>query len=140
MKEQGDKAHDALHDARNTAKICSHLELDQYLDEYTSKVFAEKPSGKRYSSRKDIYTDPSLLEFHCPRCGKPVQCEPWLSASGGAPMTYGICPDGDEFLVQLSISSHQREEYSVKRMIFEMSDDLWDIYMDKKESLVGVNV
>jgi hypothetical protein len=24
-------------------------------------------------------------------------------------------------------------------MIFEMSDDLWDIYMDKKEALVGVS-
>jgi len=54
MKEQGDKAHDALHDARNTAKICNHLELDQYLGEYTSKVFAEKPNGKRLFSCADI--------------------------------------------------------------------------------------
>ena len=140
MKEQGDKAHDALHDARNTAKICNHLELEEYLDEYTSKVFAERPNGKRYASRRDIYTDQSLLEFFCPWCGKPVKCEPWLALSGGAPIAYGICPDGDEFLVQLSISFHQRGEYSVKRMIFEMSDDLWDIYMDKKEALVGANV
>lgn len=135
MKEQGDKAHDALHDARNTAKICNHLEFDQYLDEYTSKVFAEKPSGKRYSCRKDIFNDASLLEFYCPWCGKSVKCEPWLALSGGAPITYGSCPDGDEFLFQLSIVCHQRGEYSVKRMIFEMSDDLWDIYMDKKEAL-----
>lgn len=139
MKEEGDKAHDALHDARNTAKICNHLELDQYLGEYTSKVFAEKPSGKRYSTKREILDDTSLLEFHCPWCGKPVKCEPWLALNGGAPLAYGVCPDGDEFLVQLSIVFHQRGEYSAKRMIFEMSDDLWDIYMDKKEAVLGVN-
>lgn len=136
LKEQGDKAHDALHDARNTAKICNHLDLDQYLGEYTSRVFAEKPSGKRYSSRREILADEALLEFYCPWCGKAVKCEPWLAA-GGTPIAYGVCPDGDEFLVQLSIVYHRRDEYSVKRMIFEMSDDLWDIYMDKKEAALG---
>lgn len=138
LREKGDKAHDALHDARNTAKICSHLELEQYLGEYTSKVFAEKPSGKRYASRREILNDAALLEFYCPWCGQAAKCEPWLSLSGSAPMAYGICPDGDEFLVQLSIVYHQRGEYSAKRMIFEMSDDLWDIYMDKKDALLGV--
>ena len=139
LKEPGDKSHDALHDARNTAKVCDHLDLDQYLGEYTSKVFAEKPNGKRYATRREIFNDPSLLEFFCPWCGKHVKCEPWLALKGGAPIAYGVCPDGDEFLVQLSVSFHQRGEYSVKRMIFEMSDDLWDIYMDKKEALVGVS-
>ena len=139
LKEQGDKAHDALHDARNTAKICNHLDLDQYIGEYASKVFAEKPTGKKYDSRKEIFQDPFLLEFYCPWCGQPVKYEPWLAVYGGAPIAYGICPDGDEFLVQLSISRHPQGEYSVKRMIFEMSDDLWDIYMDKKEVLLGVH-
>ena len=138
MKEQGEKAHDALHDARNTAKICDHLELEQYLGEYTSKVFAERPNGKRYASRRDIFNDESLLEFYCPWCGEKVKCEPWLALRGGAPMAYGLCPDGDEFLVQISVICHQRDEYSAKRMIFEMSDDLWDIYMDNKEAVYGV--
>ena len=139
MKEQGEKAHDALHDAKNTAKICNHLELDQYLGEYTSKVFAEKPNGKRYAARREILGDTSLSEFDCPWCGKSVKCEPWLALNGSALMAYGACPDGDEFLVQLSVVSHQRGEYAARRMIFEMSDDLWDIYMDKKEAVLGVN-
>lgn len=139
MKEKGDKAHDALHDARNTVKICNHLDLEEYLGEYTSKVFAEKPSGKRYASRRELLTDGALMEFFCPWCGQPVKCEPWLALRGGAPMAYGICPDGDEFLVQLSIVCHQRGEYSAKRIIFEMSDDLWDTYMDRKEAVFGVH-
>ena len=134
MKEKGDKAHDALHDARNTAKICNHLELEQYLGEYTSKLFAEKPSTKRYACRREILNDESLLEFHCPWCGQPVKCEPWVALSTGTPIAYGICPDEDEFLVQLTVVTHEPGVYSAKRMIFEMSDDLWDIYMDKKEA------
>lgn len=135
MKEKGDTAHDALHDARNTAKICNHLELEEYLEEYTSKVFAEKPTGKKYENRGQILRDSSLSEFFCPWCGKPVKCERWLSLSGSTHIAYGICPDGDEFLVQLSVVYHKKNEYSTKRIIFEMSDDLWDIYMDKKELL-----
>lgn len=139
LKEKGDSAHDALHDARNTAKICDHLALDQYIAEYTSKVFAEKPSGKKYENRRQLLKDPSLLEFFCPWCGKTVKCDRWISLSGCTHLAYGVCPDGDEFLIQLSIVRHERHLYSAKRIIFEMSDDLWDIYMDKKEAILGVN-
>ena len=135
LKEKGDTSHDALHDARNTAKVCDHLDLEEYLHEYTSKVFAEKPTGTRYETRKQILSDPSLSEFYCPWCGKAIKCEPWISLGGNTHVAYGVCPDGDEFLVQLSVVYHQRREYSTKRIIFEMSDDLWDIYMDKKEAL-----
>lgn len=140
MKEKGDSAHDALHDARNTAKICDHLDLDQYIAEYTSKVFAERPSGKKYENRRQLLKDPALLEFFCPWCGKPVKCDRWISLSGSTHLAYGVCPDGDEFLIQLSVAHHERRVYSAKRIIFEMSDDLWDIYMDKKEAILGVNV
>lgn len=139
LKEKGDSAHDALHDARNTAKICDHLALDQYIAEYTSKVFAEKPSGKKYENRRQLLKDPSLLEFFCPWCGKTVKCDRWISLSGCTHLAYGVCPDGDEFLIQLSIVRHERHLHSAKRIIFEMSDDLWDTYMDKKEAILGVN-
>jgi len=139
MKEKGDTAHDALHDARNTAKICDHLELDQYIDEYTSKVFAEKPSGKKYGTRRELLRAQSLLEFFCPWCGKSVKCDQWISLSGSTHLAYGACPDGDEFLLQLSVIHHEHRMYSAKRIIFEMSDDLWDIYMDKKEAILEVN-
>lgn len=135
LKEKGDTSHDALHDARNTAKVCDHLDLEDYLHEYTSKVFAERPTGTRYETRKQILVDPSLSEFYCPWCGQPVKCESWISLGGNTHVAYGVCPDGDEFLVQLSVVYHRKGEYSTKRIIFEMSDDLWDIYMDKKDAL-----
>lgn len=135
LKEKGDASHDALHDARNTAKICDHLDLDQYIGEYASKVFAEKPSGKLYETRHQVLTDPDLKKFFCPWCGQPVCCESWVSLSGSTHWGYACCPDGDEFLVQVSIVHNGKRSFSTKRIIFEMSDDLWDIYMDKKEAL-----
>ena len=137
LRETGEKAHDALHDAKNTAKVCDHLDLDQYIDEYASKVFAEKPCTTAYKSRKDLVQDPSLLEFTCPWCGESVKCEQWLSLRDNEYIAYGLCPEEDEFLLQLTVVSHGKEAYYAKRLMFEMSDDLWEIYMNKKEQLPG---
>lgn len=137
LREKGDASHDALNDARNTAKVCDHLDLDQYLGEYTSKVFAERPSAVTYENRWQVLKSLDPKRFFCPWCGEPVECEPWVSLSGVTHWGYARCPHGDEFLVQLSIVHNGKGELSTKRIIFEMSDDLWDVYMDKKE-LLGV--
>jgi hypothetical protein len=137
LKEKGDTAHDALHDARNTAKVCAHLELEAYLGEYTGRIFALPPTGKRYESRRDMLSDPDLSAFPCPWCGGAVKCEPWISFGHGASAAYGICPEEDEFLLQLHPACHHRDEYSAKRLVFELTDDLWDIYSDKKEAAQG---
>ena len=135
MKETGDTAHDALHDARNTAKICNHLDLEQYLGEYTSKIFAEKPNGKFYETRHQVLGDPQLQTFVCPWCGQIVHCEKWIALGGSIYWGYGLCPDEDEFIIQLFIDDCGRQGFAAKRIVFEMSDDLWDVYMDKKEAL-----
>lgn len=133
LNEKGDTAHDALHDARNTAIVCSHLELAEYICEYTSRVFAEEPKGVRYETAKQVLGDERLRTFDCPWCGNPVQCEPWISYERGTWITCGRCAEEDEFVVLLEIVKHPGGEYSAKRLMFEMSDDWWDIYMDKRE-------
>lgn len=135
LKEKGDTAHDALHDARNTAKICDHLNLEEYIGEYTAKVFAEIPNGVAYESRQQVREDKSLLQFTCPWCGEQVTCEPWISYMGNTFSAYGLCPQEDEFLAELRIHAHPDGNFSAKRILFEMSDDLWDLYLEKKEAL-----
>ena len=134
LQEKGDTAHDALHDARNTAKICDRLDLNEYLEEYGSKVFAEAPRSRVYESCGELLADAELREFTCPWCGETVTCEDFLQSGNGTYMAYGLCAEEDEFLLQLSAVKHQPGEYRAKRLLFEMSDDLWDIYMDKKEA------
>lgn len=138
LKEKGDTAHDALHDARNCAKICNHLDLEAYMAEYTGRIFAEHPSTTQYQNRQEMLADPSLSQFSCPWCGSPTVCEPWIPFGHHTLAAYGICPQEDEFLVHLLPATHPRGEYTAKRILYELTDDLWDIYLDKKEAAQGV--
>lgn len=136
LKEKGDSAHDALHDARNTAKVCRHLELESYLEEYTGKIFGLTPTETHYATRQEMLEDPVLRTFCCPWCGEEVVCENWVHFGHGSFAAYGLCPEEDEFLAQL-FPARRREAFAYNRMVFELTDDLWDIYLDRKETAQG---
>lgn len=132
LNERGDAAHDALHDARNTAKVCGHLDLEDYLEEYGSRVFCEEQSQKMYTSFREVLEDGELSRFTCPWCGEEVICESWLPFYFGSYIAMGSCCEGDEFIVQLIPEKDGSGNYCAKRLFFEMSDDFWEIWQDKK--------
>lgn len=134
LNEKGDTAHDALNDSRNTAIVCNHLELDEYLEEYGAQVFAEQPLPQTYRDHRAALNDPALASLQCPWCGEALQMEPWIRGER-CYMACGTCPEGDEFLVQLALTRQRSDAYRVRRLVYEMSDDLWDMYMDQKEAL-----
>ena len=134
LSEKGDSAHDALNDSRNTAKVCDHLDLEVYLEEYGAKVFAEQNLPQVYQDHRDALNDPRLVQYACPWCGGALEMEPWIRGER-CYMTCGTCPEGDEFLVQLFLTRQPGDTYRARRLVYEMSDDLWDIYMDRKEPL-----
>ena len=133
LGEQGDSAHDALHDARNTVRVCDHLDLEVYIDEYGSQIFAEKPQPRVYESISEILHEQSNAEFVCPWCGECITCEGWIQMNNHRFMALGVCPEGDEFILYLNITKCDGR-FRLCRMIYEMSDDLWDRYMDRLEA------
>lgn len=135
LGESGDATHDAMNDSVNTAKICDHLDLEEYLDEYASRVFAELPNDRSFDSQQTVLQDPELLRFSCPWCGKAVACEGWIHDWKQNYVSYGQDEDGDEFYVTLSVSRLCDGTFRAKRIFQEMSDDLWEQYQDKKEAL-----
>lgn len=137
LKEKPDTAHDALNDARNTVKVCDHLDLEQYIQEYVSRVYPQIPESVSYETKQQLLMTEELREFECPLCGGKVQCESWVFSGRSTYFAYGICPEEDEFLLELSVVHRGDGRFAAKRCIFELSDDLWDIYMDRKE-LLGV--
>ena len=130
LGESGDRAHDALHDARNTVRVCDHLDLETYIDEYGSQVFAEPVKSPVYDTTADILHDRKNAEFTCPWCGETVTVEGWLPMNGHRFMGMGSCGEEDEFILYLNIY-RSPEGYQVSRVLYEMSDDLWDRYQDK---------
>lgn len=137
LNETGGDAHDAMNDSVNTAKICDHLDLESYLDEYASRVFAEAPGSHSYESTQAALQDASLLRFPCPWCGDTVSCEPWIHSWKQDYVSYGKDEAGDEFYVTLTVSHLPDGSCRCKRIFQEMSDDLWEQYQDRK-ALLGV--
>lgn len=133
LSEPGDTAHDALHDARNTARVCTHLDLDTFLDEYGAKVFLMEPYCKVYECRENVLTDTDLTSFSCPWCEEAIQCENWVPWGTRSVAAVASCDEGDEFFVQITYSRHHTGAYYAKRLIYEMSDDLWELYQEAKQ-------
>lgn len=130
LGERGDDAHDALHDARNTAKVCARLDLEQYLEEYGAKVFADPPQPTVYESHRQALDDEALLRFTCPWCCAPARGERWLPMERGTYMSMAVCEEEDEFLLTLELFPGTH----VRRLIYDLSDDLYEIWQDKLEA------
>ena len=139
LGETGDRAHDALHDARNTVLVCNHLDLDEYLDEYGSQVFAEQPLETVYETPEDAILDTANASFCCPWCGEKITVEGWLPTYGTRFLGMASCEEGDELILYLDLS-RSPEGYRAHRVIYEMSDDLWDRYQEKLENTALIPV
>ncbi len=129
----GGAAHDALNDAKNTALVCEKMDLGDYIAEYTGLVFSEAPLTQVFASRQEALAEEGLRRFPCPWCGETVECESWLSLGSRGLAAMGACPEGDEFLAQLAVESAGLSRHRPKRMFYELTDDLYDLYMDRKE-------
>ena len=133
LNEKGDTAHDALNDSRNTALVCNHLDLDEYGGEYVSRAFAELPRKEVFESPKAALADPGLRTYTCPWCGEAVTGEPWLRVEHDEFLSMGQCSEGDEMLLTLELTPTAANRYHPRRIFYEMSDDLWEEYNERKE-------
>lgn len=135
LGERGDIAHDALHDARNTVKVCAHLDLEVFAEEYAAMAFAQPPVNREYPDLSSLLQDRELLRFRCPWCGAESSCQGWLPLDTHEHMAMGICPEEqDEFLMTLSTQRRGNGALRASRVMYEMSDDLWEIWQAKNEA------
>lgn len=140
LNERGDTAHDALNDARNTVLICNHLDLEEYAGEYVSRAFAEAPIAQVYESHAAAMADATLREYTCPWCGETVQAEPWLRLDAEEYISRGACGEEDEILLNLCLTRSAPNRFHPRRILYEMSDDLWELYSTRKAAAEEANV
>lgn len=134
LSETGDTAHDALNDARNTVLVCNHLDLAEFAGEYVSRPYAEMPLKQVYSSPREALEDVALRTYPCPICGEAMVCSDWLPMGHSEHMCMGSCSEGDEFLLTMELSRTAPDRFHPRRILYEMSDDLWEVYSDAKEA------
>lgn len=138
LNEKGDVAHDALNDSRNTALVCNHLELEEYGGEYVSRAFAGRPILTVYESAHAALADEALRQYQCPWCGETVTAEGWLPLNREEFIARGVCAEGDELLLDLELIRTAPNCYHPRRVLYEMSDDLWELYCQHRDEAGGV--
>lgn len=134
LNEKGDVAHDALNDSRNTALVCNHLDLEEYGGEYVSRAFAELPLKAVYESPRAAVSDEALRQYRCPWCGELVTAEAWLRPEREEYLAKGCCSEGDEILLTMELTRTGPTRFHPRRILYEMSDDLWEIYTQQEEA------
>lgn len=134
-----DPSHDALNDARNTARICRRMEAEKYLQEYrTVYVQYEQDrrsglrEGKRYPSLAAALRNEEVITFRCPYCGERLTCGEWAGQKGSRTLSYVRCGEGDAFCVSLKHTRPARDRsVCVSRIICEMNGELRTLYREK---------
>ena len=139
LNEKGDTAHDALNDSRNTALVCNHLDLEEYAREYVSRAFAEPPLKTVFESPRAALESEALRQYRCPWCGETVTAEAWLRAEHDEYISMGRCSQEDEILLRLELTRTGPNRFHPRRLFYEMSDDLWEEYSQRKETQNGAN-
>jgi len=134
LRLKPDRAHDALNDARNTVRVCGSMDLERCMEEYClryieygSDRLAGRVGGLPYPDLPAAQADPQLAALTCPYCGQPLTLGEWTRKDGNTMLAYARCNEGDEYL---SVCRYVRTPEGIRmgRMVYEMSDDLWDVY------------
>ena len=61
-----------------------------------------------------------------------MEIEGWISLKFNRFMAMGVCGEEDEFILYLTLTKTP-QGYRPARVLYEMSDDLWDQYQDRLE-------
>lgn len=134
LRLKPDRAHDALNDARNTVRICGSIDLERCMEEYCLRYIGYGPDrlagrvgGLPYPDLPAAQADPQLTALTCPYCGQPLTLGEWTRKDGNTMLAYARCNEGDEYL---AVCRYGRTPEGIRmgRMVYEMSDDLWDVY------------
>ena len=90
-------------------------------------------SGLIYPSLDAALADTRVSEITCPYCGEQVSLT-FSPQEGNTLFGYGRCNEGDEFLARIQHYRQEGNARKVKRIVYEMSDDLWDTYQQAKSA------
>lgn len=69
-----------------------------------------------------------------------MQAESWLRLDAGEYIARGACGEEDEILLTLCLTRSAANRFHPRRILYEMSDDLWELYSTRKAAAEEANV
>lgn len=126
-------AHDALGDAYHTALICSRLDLEKGVAEYKNALdkhengfhgaalpdCLERKVLKGFADKTAVIEAMETVENLCPKCGRQMKPQKWISQPGHRYMAKMSCPKCGGFLVRIRLHKEEEEEtIRVSRLVY----------------------
>ena len=142
-------AHDALGDAYNTALVCTHLDLEQGLNDYATaaqKLSSRAPkatynsdgpiplehvSSNFYPTKAEAFADKAFIHPACPHCGETLEFSKWVNQGDQRYMAMAACPEHGKLLVRLKFHKADIDQWSVTRMTYEATESMQSYYKTK---------
>ena len=125
--------HDALHDARNTAAICTHLNLEsavahyaeytQLLSQRTAIIACDKCLDFPVNVASQATHRSECKRFLCPLCGGNVDFEKYIYQKARRYVAIGQCAEAHEFFAKLRFLKTAEGEYDVFRDVYYLNEE-----------------
>ena len=133
---QGMTAHDALHDAVNTAQICQCLDMEKGVAEYAEDYFKQASLRSEdfaaiCKTRAGALRSSKVCEFECPDCRQKVRCGRWLDQSAEKHIALADCPGGERFFVRVKLVKLPDGRYGTKRTVYPLDENRLAYYEAK---------
>ena len=145
--EQTRIAHDALGDAYNTALVCSHLNLEQGLEQYnaaarqlsthSSTEHANGPepiehvASEPYPTKAEAFGDEHFVHPPCPHCDADMEYAKWVNQGDQRYMALAHCPEHGSMLVRLKLHKSELNEWTATRLIYQATESMESYYKQK---------
>lgn len=133
LNETGEEAHNALNDAKSTAIVCRHLDMDKGINEYASaqKNDTDIGDGTTYRSKGSAVRNKDVNTFECPFCNKGVTCKEFVRQNYDKTLAIATCNCGKDFFVRLKFKKINNR-YKVNRMVYPMNLEYEEYYQKKR--------
>ena len=131
------EAHNALNDAKSTACVCRHLDMEEGIKNYLQYKRKFVPdsyhSTNQYKYCKDAKNDKEINTFLCHECANSVQVREWLSQKPDRYLARAKCECGREYIIKVRFRKNENGTYRASRTVCQMDEENRQYYEMKLE-------
>ncbi len=140
LGEEPFQAHDALCDAKSTALICRHLDMESGFRDYarlagdiTSQPLRSCLVPMHYENRGEALRELGSTTFACPECDGYLLPEEIIPQNSSKYLAMAECTGGERYLIRFRLYRGEKQKICCIREVFALNDDLVAFYEQKNE-------